>query len=94
MRDNEEAAAAWIASKILKPQVKDLLSGGISPDQIVFALLTVGYHLYRADMEEQEPSERIELFQRLARYCAREFEKLRKETPPRKPKAKSGKRKR
>ena len=45
------------------------------------AFLTVAYDLYRADASDRPHFEPVEMFQKLARGTAREFEKLRQPSP-------------
>ena len=90
MHEQDKDSAAWIATKVLKPQVKQLLQTAYSPEQIVVAFLTVAYDLYRADASDRPYFEPVEMFQKLARGTAREFEKLRQPPPaPRLSKAKA-----
>jgi hypothetical protein len=77
MPEHDEDSAAWIATKVLKPQVKQLLETAHSPEQIVVAFLTVAYDLYRADASDRPHFEPVPMFEKLARSTAREFERLR-----------------
>lgn len=92
MCEHDEDSAAWIATKVLKPQVKQLLETAYSPEQIVVAFLTVAYDLFRADASDRPYFEPTETFHKLARSTAREYEKLRQQPPktrPTKPKRQS-----
>ena len=77
MREHDEDSAAWIASKVLKSQVKELLKTAYFPDQIVLAFLAVAYDLFRTDAADRPHFDPVEMFHKLARGTAREFEKLR-----------------
>ena len=81
MHDHDEESAAAIATNVLKPTVKELLETAYSPEQIVVAFLTVAYDLYRADASDRPYFEPVEMFHKLARSTAREFEKLRHPPP-------------
>jgi hypothetical protein len=83
MREHDDDTATWIATTVLKPQVKHLLETAHSPEQIVVAFLTVAYDLFRADASDRPYFEPVEAFQKLARSTAREFEKLREPPKPR-----------
>lgn len=92
MPKHDDNSAALIATKVLKPQVKQLLEVPYSPEQIVLAFLTVAYDLFRADASDRPHFEPVEAFHKLARSTAREFEKLRQPPPaarPSKPKRRS-----
>ena len=82
MHEHDEDPATWIATTILKPQVKQLLETAHSPEQIVVAFLTVAYDLFRADASDRPYFEPVEMFPKLARSTAREFEKLRQPPKP------------
>lgn len=69
-------SGAWIAKEILRPEVEAMLQNGQSPDQIVFALLTVGYDVFRADMKKYPHLARIAMFMELARGTGTNFEKV------------------
>ena len=70
MREHDDDPATWIATTVLKPQVKQLLETAHSSEQIVVAFLTVAYDLYRADASDRPYFDPVEAFHKLARNTA------------------------